>query len=170
MDVKARELRRAIGDAATASIEQPILLEHMSNTRDFIARNRICDPSETNESEAQLADMEDQASGIQAKIDAGRVAETEMAHVDKFNKTYREAVIVPRLKHLELTAGGLYQGVMILKEKIDRYQYYQDYEMYDDYDFDELEEKKSLCKDAIAEYSQEMAQIARQIQILQNIR
>ena len=170
MDVKARKLRRTIGDAATASTEQPILLEHMSNTRDFIARNRIYDPSETNEAEAQLADMEDQASGIQAKIDAGRVAETEMLYIDKFNKTYHKAVIAPRIQELERLAYDTANMLSEFSIKLDTCQYFQDCEIDEYGDYDELEQKKAYYADRIAAYQQELNDYEHQIRLLQNIR
>ena len=97
MDSKATALRTQIEVARRAKMEEPTLYDHIGNLQQYIDANRY-DAVSAREAEYELADYEQQAAAVRAKIQAGQSAQSQLAFVDKFNVTYRGIINGPRIR------------------------------------------------------------------------
>lgn len=96
MDDKAKKLQATIADGRRAKSEEPLICEQITALRRFVVNSRY-DRNEMQEAESDLADYEQQAAGIRAKINRADNAERDIVWVDKFNVSY--AQIKQRIKN-----------------------------------------------------------------------
>lgn len=91
VDYKTPALRRDVDAGRRAEHEMPLVCEYISNLNQYIINNRY-DRAAVLDAENDLADYEYQASGIQTKINAGKIAQEQLAAAQKFNATYNTIV------------------------------------------------------------------------------
>ncbi|MBQ8293762.1 MAG: hypothetical protein IJX89_00025 [Alphaproteobacteria bacterium] len=91
VDYKTPALHRDVNNGIRAEQELPVICEYISNLNQYIINNRY-DREASKDAEEDLADYEYQASGIQAKINRGKIAQEQLAAAQKFNATYNTIV------------------------------------------------------------------------------
>lgn len=122
VDAKVPVLQDRVSAGKRAQTEYPILVDNIKALRQYVMNSRTFDPSEYYEAAADLDDKEMQLDGIQKRIDNGRTAERELAHVASFNQTY-DAVCkkhnnASRIHELRAVADELEERMSHLEDKI----------------------------------------------------
>lgn len=122
VDAKVPKLQDRVSAGKRAQTEYPILVDNIKALRQYVMNSRTFDPSEYREAAADLDDKEMQLDGIQKRIDNGRTAERELAHVASFNQTYgavcKKHNNVSRIHELRAVADELEERMSHLEDKI----------------------------------------------------
>ncbi len=122
VDAKVPKLQDRVSAGKRAQTEYPILVDNIKALRQYVMNSRTFDPSEYREAAADLDDKEMQLDGIQKRIDNGRTAERELAHVASFNQTYgavcKKHNNASRIHELRAVADELEERMSHLEDKI----------------------------------------------------
>lgn len=122
VDAKVPKLQDRVSAGKRAQTEYPILVDNIKALRQYVMNSRTFDPSEYREAAADLDDKEMQLGGIQKRIDNGRAAERELAHVASFNQTYgavcKKHNNASRIHELRAVADELEERMSRLEDKI----------------------------------------------------
>lgn len=122
VDAKVPRLQDRVSAGKRAQAEYPILVDNIKALRQYVMNSRTFEPSECREAAADLDDKEMQLDGIQKRIDNGRTAERELAHVASFNQTYgavcQKHNNASRVRELRAVADELEERMSRLEDKI----------------------------------------------------